>query len=243
MATLLRFVIDATGLSRRKAFAAIREGRVAVDGGAVLDPSGEYEAGAVTFDGDPITPVTDAKTYLLMNKPAGFITTRSDERQRRTVFDLIPHELSAIGLHPVGRLDSDSDGLLLLTDDGDLTFRLTHPRHEIEKEYWVSLAEPPDLRLLRALRHGVELDGVLRRPLRVVELSRVEPFDVGITIREGRNRQVRRMVEEAGGRVTRLRRVREGPLALGDLPQGATRRLTPDEVAALRGESIEAVDA
>src|SRR3954452_23698128 len=114
MATLLRHLIDATGLSRRKAFAAIREGLGESAGSVYLDPSREYAGDSVSLDGQPIGAVVTEKTYLLLNKPVGFITTRSDDRGRRTVFDLVPTGLSAIGLHPVGRLDSDSDGLLLL---------------------------------------------------------------------------------------------------------------------------------
>ena len=138
--TLLRTVIDASGLSRRKAFAAIREGRVAVDGMPRTQPSEAYEGGPLTLDGSPLAPDGAEKVYLLLNKPPGFMSTRSDERGRRTVFDLVPQALRATGLHSIGRLDRDTSGLLLLTNDGDLTFALTHPSHEVEKEYWLRLA-------------------------------------------------------------------------------------------------------
>jgi 23S rRNA pseudouridine2605 synthase len=172
----------------------------------------------------------------MLNKPPGILTTASDELGRRTVLDLVPTELRAHGLHSVGRLDRDTSGLLLLTNDGDLTFRLTHPRHEVEKEYWVRLAQPPTRHQLDALRRGIELDGRLRVPVGVEPLVEAGPFDFSITIGEGRNRQVRRMVEAIGGRVTALRRVREGPVYLDDLPEGAVRALTPHEVASLRAE-------
>jgi 23S rRNA pseudouridine2605 synthase len=233
--TLLRAVIEASGLSRRKAFAAIREGRVAVDGTVCREPSQGYAAGALTLDGSVLEAAAATKVYLLLNKPPGFLTTRSDERGRRTVFGLVPESLRATGLHSVGRLDRDTSGLLLLTTDGDLTFALTHPRHEVEKEYWLQLASPVTDEQLAALRSGVEIDGALRRPLRLRRLVGSGRFELSMTIREGRRRQVRRMVEAVGGKVTQLRRVREGALELGSLPEGAVRALTDAEVAGLRG--------
>jgi 23S rRNA pseudouridine2605 synthase len=233
--TLLRAVIDASGLSRRKAFAAIREGRVAVAGEAWTDPSRGVEDGALTLDGAPLVAPDAGKTYLLLNKPPGFITTKQDERGRRTVIDLVPAALRVPGLHPVGRLDRDTSGLLLLTNDGDFTFALTHPSHEVEKEYWVRLAAPPADEQLVSLRGGVEIDGALRRPLRLRRLVGDGRFDLSITIREGRRRQVRRMFEAVGAKVVLLRRVREGTLELGSLAEGAVRPLTSEEVAALAG--------
>jgi 23S rRNA pseudouridine2605 synthase len=238
--TLLRAVIDASGLSRRKAFAAIREGRVAVSGEARTDPSATFEDGVLTLDGASLTAPQAAKTYLLLNKPPGFITTKSDERGRRTVLDLVPQALRTSGLHPVGRLDRDTSGLLLLTDDGDFTFALTHPSHEVEKEYWLRLAEPPADEQLARLRGGVEIDGELRRPLRIRRLVENPQFELSITIREGRRRQVRRMFEAVGAKVVLLRRVREGSLDLGSLPEGAVRKLTAREVASLLGRGAEA---
>jgi 23S rRNA pseudouridine2605 synthase len=231
--TLLRAVIDASGLSRRKAFAAVREGRVAIDGEVRSDPSRPYESGVLTLDGSALTALQAAKTYLLLNKPPDYITTKSDEYGRRTVFDLVPQALRAPGLHAVGRLDRDTSGLLLLTNDGDFTFALTHPRHEVEKEYWLRLQEPETEDQLAALRSGVEIDGVLRRPLRLRRLVENRQFDLSVTIREGRRRQVRRMFEATGAKVIQLRRVREGALDLGSLPEGAVRPLTPAEVASL----------
>lgn len=233
MITLLKALTNASGLSRRKAFAAVREGRVTVDGVVQTDPSREYGGGRLTLDGQAVSQKSTRHTYLLLHKPPGFITTVSDEMGRSTVLDLVPPALRAPGLHPVGRLDRDTSGLLLLTTDGDLTYALTHPKHEVEKEYWLRLAEPASEAQLGLLRGGVELDGGLRRPARVRRLVGAEPFQLSVTIREGRNRQVRRMVEAMGNRVTALRRVREGPLTLDDLAEGKTRPLTDDELASL----------
>lgn len=234
MTTLLRAVVRASGLSRRKAFAAIRAGRVGVDGTPAADPSAPYTGGTLSLDGRPLAPPPTGATYLLLNKPPGFLSAVTDARGRPTVIDLVPEALRAPGLHPVGRLDLESAGLLILTNDGDLTYRLTHPRHEVEKEYWLALASPISDGQLAALRRGVEMDGQLRRPLRLRRLQR-HPFQLAVTIREGRKRQVRRMLAAVGARVTLLRRVREGPLSLGSLPEGAVRVLTAEEVDRLRG--------
>jgi 23S rRNA pseudouridine2605 synthase len=237
--TLLRGVIESSGLSRRRAFAAIREGRVTVEGSRATEPSAAYEGGLLTLDGESLSAAGVEKVYLLLNKPPGYVSSRSDERGRRTVFDLVPREMRMPGLHSVGRLDRDTSGLLLLTNDGDLTFALTHPRHEVEKEYWVRLRTPASDAQLAALRGGVEIDGQRRRPLRLRRLVGAGPFELSVTIGEGRKRQVRRMFEAAGADVVRLRRVREGGLELGSLPEGAVRRLTVEEVRALRGVEPE----
>lgn len=234
MPSLLHALTAASGLSRRKAFAAIREGHVTVDGEVRTEPSSEYAAGLIALDGRLLDTAARAHVYLMLNKPPDYITTVSDEMGRRTVLDLIPARLKAPGIHPIGRLDRDTSGLLLLTTDGDLTHALTHPRFEIEKEYWLRSAAPLTDQQVAQLRSGVEIDGEARRPLRLRRLIDAEPFQTSITIREGRNRQVRRMLEAVGARVTSLRRMREGPLTLGELPEGAVRALTRDEVAALR---------
>jgi 23S rRNA pseudouridine2605 synthase len=235
MPTLLRALQDATGLPRRKAFTAIREGHVTLDGVAALDPSSEYERGELRLDGTALrASAPAAKVYLLLNKPPGVVTTASDELGRRGVLDLVPSSLRAPGLHAVARLDRDTSGLLLLTNDGDLTYRLTHPRHEVEKEYWVALWREADDAALHKLRSGVEIDGARRRPVAVERIA-VPPFELSITIREGRKRQVRRMFEAIGSAVTSLRRVREGPLTLGSVPEGAVRPLTASEVQGLMG--------
>ena len=209
---------------------------MSVDGAVRLDPSSEYESGVLSLDGATLGRSETARVYLLLNKPPGYVTTLSDELGRATVMDVVPQWLKAPGLHPVGRLDRDTSGLLLLTNDGDFTYALTHPRHEVEKEYWLRLAQQANEPQLDALRSGVEIDGRVRRPLRLRRLVGAEPFQLSVTLREGRRRQVRRMFEALGCRVTALRRVREGALTLGELPEGAVRALMPSEVEALRAE-------
>jgi 23S rRNA pseudouridine2605 synthase len=235
VSTVLRQLIEASGLSRRKAFAAIREGRLKVDGRVLTEPSEPFEGGELILDGTRLGPASVRKTYLILNKPPGYVTTRSDELGRRTVYDLVPAGLRSPALHSAGRLDRDTSGLLLLTDDGELTHALTHPKHEVAKEYWVRLARPASEAQLASLREGVRLDGDLRRVGRLGRLVGEHPFQLSITIREGRKRQVRRMFEAVGARVRALRRVREGTLMLADLPEGAVRELTASEVEVLRG--------
>lgn len=237
MTTLLRAVVDATGLSRRKAFAAIREGRVRAGSATVWEPSAEYDGASLSLDGETLKQQAAEKVYLLLNKPPGYVTTASDERGRPTVFDLVPAQLRASGLHAVGRLDLDTSGLLILTNDGDVTYHLTHPSNEVHKEYWIGLFREPSDEILNQVWQGIELDGELRQPLEMERLRGQEPFHVTISIGEGRKRQVRRMFEIAGARVRHLRRVREGKLHLSNLPEGRTRRLTAAEVRMLTSEN------
>lgn len=234
MPTLLQALRDATGLSRRKAFETIRAGHVTVGSRKVVDPSTDYEGGALAMDGLELKTAAPDLVYLLLHKPAGYVTTRSDELGRETVYELIPDELYASGLHTAGRLDRDTSGLLLLTNDGALTHHLTHPSHEVEKEYWVGLVRPPSVEQLAALERGVEIEGGLAVPRSVTWLEGMPGYDVSITIGEGRKRQVRHMFEAVGARVVRLHRSREGPLRLGRLPEGEVRPLTPREIKALR---------
>ncbi len=237
--TILRTVIEATGLSRRKAFEAIRGGRLTIDGRPATDPSAPYAGGRLMVDGKAVGVSAAAKVYLVMNKPADVLTAVSDARGRTTVLDLVPPDLRARGLHPVGRLDRDSTGLLILTNDGDLTYRLTHPKHEVEKEYWFTTEQGLESEQLSALQDGVELDGETRRPVAVRRLRGHPPFEASIVIREGRYRQVRRMVQAVGGQVRLLRRVREGALRLGELAPGAVRPLSAAELRALEVDQAE----
>jgi 23S rRNA pseudouridine2605 synthase len=237
--TLLRAVIDATGLSRRRAFEAIRAGRVSLRGEPVADPSRPYDGGALALDGRSLESDEQREhVYLLMNKPPDVITTNLDEMGRRTVLDLVPKGLRRPGLHPVGRLDRDTTGLLMLTNDGDVTYRLTHPRHQVEKEYLVGLAESPSSDQIARLRRGVWLGGRLRRPVKVERLPELaRPYHLSVVIREGRKHQVKQMLAAIGGKVKYLKRTREGHLRLEDLREGAVRRLTTEEVALLRADS------
>jgi 23S rRNA pseudouridine2605 synthase len=168
----------------------------------------------------------------MLNKPAGIITTTSDEIGRRTVLDILPDKYSCLRLYPVGRLDKDSTGLLVLTNDGDLTYRLTHPRFEHEKEYLIQINGrlKPDEK--RKLQVGFELEDGRIYPVLVREVPQ-PPFNYSITMHEGRKRQVRRMLESLGYRVLALKRIRMGGLTLGTLNEGATRELTPAEVRVL----------
>ncbi len=231
--TVLKAVTEASGLPRRKAFAAIREGRVSVGGVTTTEPSSAYQGGVIALDGRDLGAERRALVYLMLNKPAGVITTMSDTHARETAAGLIPVEMRAPGLHPVGRLDRDTTGLLVFTNDGRLTYKLTHPSHEVEKEYWLRTRPALDDSALDALWAGVEVDGQVRQPVDLYRLPPESDFDISITISEGRKRQVRRMVEAIGARATALTRVREGPLVLDGLPEGEVRRLTKDELRAL----------
>jgi 23S rRNA pseudouridine2605 synthase len=212
--------------SRRKAEALVEAGRVTVDG-AVARLGDRAPPGAeVRLDGRPVVAPT-GRTVLLLHKPAGVVTTADDPQGRPTVTSLVPRRP---GLHPVGRLDLDSEGLLLLTDDGDLTLRLTHPRYEHAKRYRVWCAEGTvDGAALRRLRRGVELhDGPAR-----ADAADTAPGGCTIELHEGRNRQVRRMLEAVGYTVERLLRTHVAGVELGDLAPGAWREATREELAGL----------
>jgi 23S rRNA pseudouridine2605 synthase len=233
---LAKYLASAGVASRRAAEAIVRGGRVRVDGSVVVDPAFDVDGAdvVVSVDGEPIRLLEDRVVYAL-HKPAGVVSTAQDPQGRRTVVSLVPD--SARRLYPVGRLDADASGLILLTDDGELAHRLTHPSFEVPKTYRVEVAGAPvGAAALRSLRAGVRLEDGLTAPARV---RRVAADVLEITIHEGRNRQVKRMCLAVGHRVRRLQRVRFGPLELGSLPEGRYRRLTPPEVAALRraGES------
>lgn len=186
----------------------------------------ELPTDAITLDDVPATPAE--RRYFALHKPKGFVTTRSDEHGRRTVYDLLPADANDRWIFPVGRLDRDSEGLLLFTDDGPWADRLTDPNHHVEKEYWVEATPAVDEARLDRLRAGVVLDGgEPTRPARVT----ARPDGYEVILEEGRNRQVRRMFEAVGSRVTRLVRVRIGGLPLGALPPGQGRWLTPAEAS------------
>jgi len=225
---LVKYLAHAGVASRRACEQLIAEGRVSVDGATVTDPARDVDdASAVAFDGEPVRGAEPRVAYAL-HKPAGVVSTASDPHGRRTVVDLVPGERR---LYPVGRLDADSTGLILLTNDGELANRLTHPRYEVPKTYRATLAGPAlTERALRALREGVELDDGVTAPARV---RRLTPHQLELTIHEGRNRQVRRMCEAIGRPVRQLVRIRFGPLELGELRPGRARRLTQAELRAL----------
>lgn len=218
--------------SRRKAEELILAGRVAVDGIVVreLGTQVNAERQRITVDGKPLR--TEQRRYILLNKPPGYITTASDERGRRTVMDLVNVPERVV---PVGRLDRQTAGLLLLTNDGDVAFRVTHPRYELEKEYEALLDGHPPPEVLAALRRGVTVEGQKVIPEQVRPLRNEEAGTVlRIVIHEGRNRIVRRMLERVGYPVIKLTRTRIGPLQVKGIASGAWREATAGELAQLR---------
>ncbi len=216
----------------------IAAGRVTVNGAvAILGRRVDVDNDLVEVDGAPIGVRPDF-VYYLLNKPVGVVTTSRDTHQRRTVIDLVPNEPRVFS---VGRLDVDTEGLLLLTNDGNLANRIAHPSHGIEKEYLVEVAGGSmSAGSIRALRDGVLLDDGMTAPARV---SQPDPGVLRITIHEGRNRQVRRMCEAVGHRVTRLVRTRIGPLSDRSLQPGSWRELTADEWRALTESVAESAQA
>ena len=225
----LQKVLARVGIgSRRVCEDLIAEGRVRVDGDtAVLGRRVDPETALIEVDGAPVGVRPDLVHYVL-NKPAGVVTTADDPQGRPTVVGLVPDEPRVF---PVGRLDADTEGLLLLTNDGELAHRLTHPSYGVEKEYVAEVEGLPTRAVLRRLREGVVLDDGPTAPARA---TLIDPSVVRLTIHEGRNRQVRRMCEAVGHSVVRLVRTRIGPLADRSLAPGAWRELTGDEVRSLQ---------
>jgi 23S rRNA pseudouridine2605 synthase len=224
---LAKFLAHGGVASRRRAEEIIAKGLVTVGGEVVTDPARDVgEEDDVRVNGAPVA--AEAREVWVVNKPVGVVSTAREPGSRTPVVDLVETEAR---LYPVGRLDADSSGLLLLTNDGELANRLTHPRYEVPKAYVVRLKVPVGDRNLERLQSGVELEDGPTAPAQVKRLGKQE---IEVVLREGRNRQVRRMLEAVGNEVVALRRVRFGPLALGGLKEGAARRLTKDEIALLR---------
>ena len=236
MTERIQKLISAAGLmSRRAAEEAIRAGRVCVNGEkAGLGNRADPERDTVTVDGKPL-PRRAAKLYLMLNKPRGYVTTLSDEKGRRNVTELVQGAGGRV--YPVGRLDMYSEGLLLMTNDGDFANRVMHPSHEVSKTYDTWVAGENVEKAARILRRPMEIDGY---PVCAAGVDIVQCFPGGarlsITIREGRNRQVRKMCEQAGLKVTRLVRVSEGGVELGELKSGCWRPLTRQEIDRLLGK-------
>ena len=225
MTERLQKILSARGVaSRRTAEAMITDGRITVNGvTAVLGQSADPETDEILLDGRPL-PSRENYVYIMLHKPRGYVTTLSDEKGRKTVAELVSD--CGLRVYPVGRLDMDSEGLLLLTNDGEFANRLMHPKHEVEKTYLTWVSDYSEA-ALQQLKQPITLDGYR---IRAPKVRAIKPGMLEITIHEGRNRQVRRMCDAAGMKVTRLKRVREGSLALGDLPLGAWRYLTEKEV-------------
>ena len=232
MTERLQKIIASRGLcSRRQAEAMIEAGRVLVNGRtALLGESADEDRDEILVDGAPL-PRLEKRVYLMLNKPRGYVTTLRDEKGRKNAAGLV----AGCGerVYPVGRLDMDSEGLLLFTNDGEFANHLMHPSHEMSKRYyvWVKDYSPEGMRLLG---RPIELDGYRIRPPKLKLLAHTRDGTlIEVTIHEGRNRQIRRMCDEAGMEVIRLKRVQEGDLKLGDLKKGQWRHLTQEEVCRL----------
>ena len=225
---LAKYLASAGVASRRACEQIVRAGRVTVGGATVADPARDVQPGdAVAVDGRPVSPLHERLVYAL-NKPAGVVSTARDPQGRPTVVTLLPQTER---LYPVGRLDIDTTGLILLTNQGELAHRLTHPGFEVEKTYRAVVGGRPVREPeLQALRDGVELEDGRTSPARV---RRIAADTIELTIHEGRKRQVKRMCEAVGHPVRRLERVAFGPLQLGDLPRGRWRRLGEAEIETL----------
>jgi 23S rRNA pseudouridine2605 synthase len=227
---LVKYLAHCGVASRRRAEELIAEGRVRVGGETVIDPARDVDQGSgVEVDRRPVVP--EPREVWIVNKPAGVVSTAREPGRRQAVVELVD---SPRRLYPVGRLDADSTGLILLTNDGELANRLSHPRYGVERLYRIRLRRPAAAAQLRRLREGIELDDGLTAPARVRSVS---PRVLEMTLGEGRNRQVRRMVEAVGNKVVALTRVRFGSLELGNLPEGGARRLRPPEVKRLWKDS------
>ena len=236
---LQKYFSDCGITSRRAAEEEIKLGRVKVNGevaelGLRIDP----ERDEIIYNGKRILPPNSEKTYILLNKPRGIVTSLSDEKGRMTVINLLSGLDARV--YPVGRLDMDSDGLLLLTNDGELTNVLTHPRHEIPKIYHVDIKGEVDAQALAKLSSPLIIDGYKILPVKVTTVKKTaSQTTLEMTLFEGRNRQIRKMCALCDLRITRLTRVALGNITLGDLPVGKWRFLSAPEIDYLKKESIK----
>lgn len=231
-----KYFTDCGVMSRRAAEAAIGRGEVKINGApAELGQKVLPGRDKVTWKGRPVLPPADhRKVCVMLNKPRGYVTTLSDDKGRRTVAELVAD--AGVRLYPIGRLDMDSDGLLLLTNDGELANRLAHPRHQVQKVYLAFVDGIPTTEQMSGMALPIEIDGQETAPARVRKVtSNGLQTVLEITIHDGRNRQVRRLCERAGLTLRKLTRVSEGFLQLGNLPEGKWRRLSEKEIRLLRG--------
>ncbi len=231
---LQKFLANCGVSSRRGAEELIKQGRVQINGVTVTEMGVQVdeEKDHITFDGQAVQP-EKKMVYILLNKPVGYVTTVSDDKGRNTVMDLVAD--IPVRIYPVGRLDYDTEGLLLMTNDGDLTYRVTHPKNQVEKTYVAEVTGNITMNTLTQLRNGIILDGVKTRPAKVEVIGATQfGTKLEITIHEGKNRQVRRMFESVGCIVKRLKRTKEAGLILGHVPLGHWRRLTDSEVNMLK---------
>jgi 23S rRNA pseudouridine2605 synthase len=232
--SLLKALTDAGVGSRRRMAEAIKQGRIKINGETAESFTRPVDTtrDRISFDGKAVEFKTDETICLMLNKPAGVVSTASDEKGRRTVLDILPDRYKNLRLYPVGRLDKDTTGLLLLTNDGDLTYRLTHPKFEHEKEYLVQIKGRLKREEIHKLEHGIRLEDGPTHPATVREVEN-PPYNYSITIHEGRKRQVHRMFERLGHPVLAMKRERIGSLILGKLKERKIKRLNNKEIAAL----------
>lgn len=233
MERLQKVMARAGVASRRKSEEIIAQGRVKVDGKTVTEMGYKVDPdkAQIEVDGELIT--REKLVYIMLNKPVGYITTAEDTHDRKTVMDLI--EDIPQQLHYVGRLDQDTEGLLLMTNDGDLTYALTHPSHEVDKVYLMTVKGSVSAQAVKELEEGVELEDGLTAPAQVEIIKRTSNYTtMKMVIHEGRNRQVRRMMDKVGHPVLRLKRIKEGPLSLDNLKVGKYRHLTEEELKILK---------
>ncbi len=233
---LQKYIAMCGAASRRAAEEMIQSGRVSVNGKRVSEQGVKVEIGAdsVMLDGKVIKP-SGKLFYIMLNKPVGYVSTVKDQFERPTVIDLVESEIKE-RIFPVGRLDYDTEGLLLMTNDGDFTYKVTHPKHNIDKTYIAVLKGGISIKGLAQLRSGVRLDdGFVASPAKVEMLDAIDGHTtIKITIHEGKNRQVRRMFEAVGSKVAELQRISIGNVELGNLPLGRWRHLTSHEVSYLK---------
>ena len=234
MVRLQKYLADCGVASRRGSEEIIKSGRVAINGETVTEMGIKVDEDndLVTVDGSEVRPAKK-HVYIMLNKPAGFVTTVSDDKERDTVMELVSDISDRI--YPVGRLDYDTEGLLLMTNDGDLTYKITHPKNNVEKTYIAEVTGKIDMSTITRLRRGIVIDGVKTSPAEVNVIGATQlGTKIEITIHEGRNRQVRKMFESVGCIVKRLKRTREAGLTLGHLPLGKWRRLSESEINMLK---------
>lgn len=231
---LEKFLAECGIASRRHSKKYIQAGRVTVNDACIRAPGRHIvaERDIIKFDGNRIDGKPQ-KIYLMLNKPAGYLTTRRDDRERPTVMELV-RDIS-VDIYPVGRLDLDTAGLLLMTNDGAFAYRLTHPSHEVKKTYIALVERQPSKQAIQQLRDGIEIVGGCTAPAIVVQIGgKGELTQFKVVIHEGKKRQVRRMFRAVGHKVIGLKRVQIGNLKLGDVPLGEYRKLTLAEIEALQ---------
>ena len=219
--------------SRRRALDMVKAGRVKLNGTVCLEPSTSVDPGKDRVEADGRNIQGKACDYILMNKPAGFTTTKADRFADRTVLELLPGNLRHVA--PAGRLDRETEGLLLLTNDGDVAYRLTHPKFNVDKTYFVRVSGRLDAAMKKNIERGIAVDGKMTAPAQIKDvLAHKDSTELTITIHEGRKRQIRIMFAKLGLKVVYLKRIQQGPLTLGALKTGAWRALSRQEIEQLK---------